>query len=84
MVLDDDYVDGKLVRYSIAFYKRHESGWYDEIRYDSHEMKKGRDVVAPHVHIKLRCDFKDSIEHGVGDIHRFIDEYLELLKEVTK
>ena len=84
MVVKDEYVEGKLAEYSIAFFKRHDSGWYDEIRHDSHEKKKGRYVVAPHFHIKLRCELKDSIESGVGQIHRFIDEYLETLKGVME
>ena len=82
--LEDRYADGKLVKYTIAFYKKHEDGWYDELRYDSHEKKNGREVVAPHFHIKLRCDFKESVERGVSEMHRFIDEHLETLKEVMK
>jgi hypothetical protein len=31
-----DYRDGRLVGYTIAFY-RPDGEWYDQIRYDSHE-----------------------------------------------
>jgi hypothetical protein len=41
-----DYRDGRLVGYTIAFY-RPDGEWYDQIRYDSHERKKGRLVAAP-------------------------------------
>ena len=76
--------DGKLVEYTIAFYRMHESGWYDEIRYDSHEEKKGRDVLAPHFHMKLRCGFKDLPERGVEEIRRIIDNHLEALRKEIK
>ena len=82
MVLEDNYVDGKPAEYSIAFFKKHEGGWYDEIRYDSHEKKKGRKILAPHFHVKFRCELKDSVERVVVDVHHFIDEYLETLKKV--
>ena len=36
-----DYRDGRLVGYTIAFY-RPDGEWYDQITYDSHERKKGR------------------------------------------
>jgi len=42
------YENERAVEYSVHFYRIHESGWYDEIRYDSHELRKGRDVLAPH------------------------------------
>ena len=84
LYLKDEYVDGKLAEYNIAFSKKHGSGWYDEIRFDSHEKRNGRYVLAPHFHIKLRCELKDSVERGVEDIHRFIDEYLETLKGVVE
>ena len=78
------YQDGKLTKYSIAFYRMHESGWYDEIRLDSHEMKKGRKTLAPHFHMKLHCGFQDLPEHGVERITRVIDNQLEALREVIQ
>ena len=82
--VDVDYDNNKLVRYTLAFYRLHESGWYDEIRYDSHEWKKGLEVIAPHLHMKIRCAFKDSADEGVEEIKNIIDNHLEVLKETAK
>jgi hypothetical protein len=38
-----DFEDGVPARYAIAFYRQN-GEWYDEIRYDSHEWKKGQSV----------------------------------------
>ena len=73
--------DGKLVEYTIALYRTHESGWYDEIRYDSHEQKKGRNVLAPHFHMKLRSSFKDLPERSVEEIRRIIDNHLDAIRK---
>ena len=70
--------------YSIAFYRQLEAGWYDEIRHDSHEVKRGRATIAPHFHMKLRCGFKDSPERGIEAIKRIIDNQLETLRGVIQ
>ena len=36
-----DKESGTVIEYKIHFY-RQTNGWYDEVRYDSHEIKKGR------------------------------------------
>ena len=76
--------DGKVVRYSIAFYRKHEAGWYDEIRHDSHEIRGGRLTVAPHFHLKLRCGFKDSPDSGIEEIKDIIDNHPEALREAIE
>ena len=51
--------DGKVTAYTIQFYRpRGDGNWYDEIRYDSHETRKGRVEVSPHFHMKLVSSFK--------------------------
>jgi hypothetical protein len=78
------YEDEKIVEYSVHFYRFHESGWYDEIRYDSHELRKGRETLAPHFHLKLRSGPKESPERCVEEIKRIIDNYLEPIREVIE
>ena len=72
------------VEYSIHFYRIHASGWYDEIRYDSHETRKGREVFSPHLHVKLRSGFKDSADRSVEEIKRIIDTCLEPIREIIE
>jgi hypothetical protein len=76
--------DGKVVRYSIAFYRKHEVGWYDEIRHDSHEITGGRRTVAPHFHLKLRCGFKDSPDGAIEEIKHIIDNHLDALRKAIE
>ncbi|HYR83654.1 MAG TPA: hypothetical protein VE422_06220 [Terriglobia bacterium] len=78
------YENDKPVEYSVHFYRLHESGWYDEIRHDSHELRKGREVLAPHFHMKLRSGLKDSPDRCVEEIRRIIDNYLEHIREVIE
>ena len=52
-------VEGKMVT------NREESDWYDEIRYDSHDRRRGRKVLAPHFHMKIRCTFKADADGAV-------------------
>ncbi|HXK04497.1 MAG TPA: hypothetical protein VMS37_18995 [Verrucomicrobiae bacterium] len=56
-----DYGDGHLQRYSIVFLRKRSDGWYDEVRYDSHDRTRGRYRAAPHLHIKIRSEFKADI-----------------------
>ena len=78
------YENDKPIEYSIHFYRVHESGWYDEIRYDSHDTKKGREVLSPHFHMKLRSGLKDSPDRCVEEITRIIDNYLEPIRGVIE
>ena len=75
---------GKVVRYSIAFYRHYEGGWYDEIRHDSYEFTRGHYTVAPHFHMKLRCGFKDSPDSGIEQIKHIIDNHLEVLRKAIE
>ena len=76
--------EGKVVRYSIAFYRKHEVVWHDEIRHDSHEITGGRLKVAPHFHLKLRCGFKDSPDRGIEEIKHIIDNDVEALRKAIE
>lgn len=58
--------------------------WYDEIRYDSHERKKGRSVLAPHLHIKLQSAFKPDTDRAVEEIREIIDNYVRIIDEVIE
>jgi hypothetical protein len=46
-------LEGRVARYTINFYRRDGTDWYDKIRYDSHEIRKEKDTKAPHFHMKL-------------------------------
>jgi hypothetical protein len=77
-----DKESGAITEYKIHFYRR-TNGWYDEVRYDSHEIKRGRKVLAPHLHMKLATPFKDPRE-GEEELKRIIDKILPELKEITR
>jgi len=62
------YSGDRPVEYSVHFYRLDNSGWYDELRYDSHEIRKGKEVFAPHLHLKLRSGFKLTTEQCVEEI----------------
>ena len=75
--------NGRTVRYKIHFYRRSSGDeWYDEIRYDSHEMKRGQDLRAPHFHMKLRSAFKMDDQMAIEEIRRIIDNYLKEIEGV--
>jgi hypothetical protein len=57
--------------------------WYDEIRYDSFEIRGGKLVDAPHLHIKIRSTSK-TLEAGIAEIQEIIDRYLPALKKVSE
>lgn len=68
----------------LSFYKRMEDlDWYDEVRYDSHERKRGQRVELPHFHVKLHASPKDpdQAESGLMEI---IDDLVPKLLEVTE
>ena len=77
-----DKESGAVTEYKIHFYRK-TNGWYDEIRYDSHEIKKGRKVRAPHIHLKLATSFKDP-QTGEAELREIISALLPQLKERIK
>lgn len=77
-----DKESGAVIEYKIHFYRK-TNGWYDEVRYDSHEIKKGRKTLAPHLHLKLTTPFKDSAG-GEAELERIIDTVLPRIKEITR
>jgi hypothetical protein len=70
-----------VIEYKVHFYRK-TNGWYDEVRYDSHEIKRGRKVLAPHLHVKLATPIKDP-KRGEQELKRIIDEVLPELREIT-
>lgn len=81
-VVTAEYEGEALARYSISFF-RHAGEWYDHIRYDSHEKKRGRDVLAPHFHLKVRSVVKRGTDEAVEEIKEVIDNILSQLAEVV-
>lgn len=77
-----DKASGAIIEYKIHFYRK-TNGWYDEVRYDSHEIKKGRKALAPHLHLKLKTPFKNS-NRGEAELKRIIDTILPELEEITR
>lgn len=77
-----DKESGAIIEYKIHFYRKID-GWYDEVRYDSHEIKRGRKTLAPHLHVKLSTPFKDA-KKGEEEIKRIIDLVLPEIKEITQ
>lgn len=71
-----------VIEYKIHFYRK-SNGWYDEVRYDSHEIRKGRKILAPHLHMKLQTPFKDP-KTGEAELGRIIDEILPKIKEIAR
>lgn len=71
-----------VIEYKIHFYRRLDR-WYDEVRYDSHEIRRGRKTLAPHLHMKLATPFKNSPQ-GEAELKRIIDRILPELKEITR
>jgi len=77
-----DKESGAVIEYKIHFYRK-TNGWYDEVRYDSNEIKKGRKTLAPHLHLKLATSFKDAAS-GEAELKRIIDTALPRIKEITR
>jgi hypothetical protein len=77
-----DKESGAVIEYKIHFYRK-TNGWYDEGRYDSHEIKKRRKTLAPHLHLKLATSFKDAAR-GEAELKRIIDTALPRIKEITR
>jgi hypothetical protein len=77
-----DKASGTVIEYKIHFYRKLDNR-YDEVRYDSHEMKRGRKTLAPHLHMKLATPFKDSPD-GENELKQIIDRILPEIKEITR
>jgi hypothetical protein len=77
--------EGRVARYTINFYRLdHGADWYDEIRYDSHEIGKGKDTAAPHFHMKLRSAFKDDADAAVEEIQFIINNQVKQITGVLE
>lgn len=77
-----DFEEGKVTKYTIHFY-RQEGGWYDEIRYDSHDRTRGKTVVAPHFHLKIQSPFKNDADAAVEEIKRIIDNQIDNINSLV-
>src|SRR5688572_9134221 len=76
--------DGKPIRYSLALRRKHVDGWYDEVRYDSHEMRESKRVRAPHFHMKLRSGFMEDGSKALERLQLFVDTHFKAIEEVMK
>ena len=47
-----DKESGAVIEYKIHFYRKR-NGWYDEVRYDSHEIRRGRKMPSLHKLVRL-------------------------------
>jgi hypothetical protein len=77
-----DKESGAIVEYKIHFYRKLNGG-YDEVRYDSHEIRRGKKTLAPHLHMKLGTPFK-NVQEGEAELKRIIDGILPGLREITR
>ncbi len=77
-----DKKSGAIIEYKVHFYRKID-GWYDEVRYDSHEIKKGRKARAPHLHIKLGTPFKNP-QQCEEELKQIIDKLLPDLEEIIQ
>ena len=69
--------EGRLLRYTIHFDRR-VNDWYDEIRDDSFEVRDGKRLNAPHLHITMRPSLK-TIELGIAEIQEIIERHHTLV-----
>jgi hypothetical protein len=77
--------DGKVTEYTIQFYRpRGEGNWYDRIRYDSHETRKGRREIWPHFHMKLMSSFKSDEDAAIEEIKHVIENYITNISKVIE
>jgi hypothetical protein len=76
--------NGRVVRYSIAFYRSRDGGWYDEIRYDSHDRTKGQRRLAPHFHMKIRSALKQDGHQAIQEIREIIASQLPGIAELAE
>ena len=73
---------GAVIEYKIHFCRK-ANGWYDEVRYDSHEIKRGRKVASPHLHVKTSTPFKGS-QQGEEELKKIIETILPQIEEITR
>jgi hypothetical protein len=70
--------------YYLSFYRQVPGrDWYDEVRYDSHEQKRGKKLELPHYHVKVRGSYKDH-QQAEADLREIIDEIVPRILEVTE
>ena len=77
-----DKESGAVVEYKIHFYRKLNGG-YDEVRYDSHEIRRGKKTLAPHLHMKLGTPIK-NVQEGEAELKRIIDGIVPGLREITR
>lgn len=75
-----DKASGAVLEYKIHFYRK-TNGGYDEVRYDSHEIRRGRKTASPHMHLKIATPFKDAA--AGEELKRIIDLILPQIREIT-
>ena len=71
-----DTNEGRIVWYSIGFYRQRKGGWYDEIRYDSHDRMKGKRAMAPYFHIKIQSALKQDSDAAIREIKEIIESHV--------
>lgn len=76
--------ENKPARYSLQFRRRHADGWYDEVRYDSHEQRQNKEFLAPHFHVKFRSGFEEDTDKALERLQLFIDNYFDAIEEAMK
>jgi hypothetical protein len=74
----------RILWYSIAFYRSREGGWYDEVRYDSHDRVKGQRSMAPHFHVKIRSAVKQDGHRAIQEIKDIIASHLPAIAGVLE
>lgn len=57
--------------------------WYDEVRYDSHEVKRRKRLKLPHYHVKIRGDYSDR-EDAEKRLKQIIDDIVPRILEVSE
>ena len=77
------FEEGRLQRFSIIFLRKHEDGWYDEIRYDSHDRTRGRMRFAPHLHVKVKSSFKEDSARAEAEIQGIIETVVSGIEGVA-
>jgi hypothetical protein len=78
------HVDGKVQRYSIVCLRTNDDGWYDEVRYDSHDRTRGRYRMAPLFHMKVRSSFKDDTAGAETELRDIIRKELPRIETVIR
>jgi hypothetical protein len=74
--------DDRVTEYSISFFRQGAGDWHDELRYDSHDRRRGHKSLSPHFHMKMGSAFKSDSDSAVEEIKGIIDNYVEQIKGV--